>query len=349
MPRTEHWLQIENRVWDVVPNGIDRATGERFARGANGLFRPLGQDALIIRRYTANWATPDDRVLNAWDLNEPDPAQTRGTIPGATLEQKVGDEIIVHFRNADMRAGVPDAERVHSLHAHGVQCAAMYDGAYPTSPPDPSQNNKQGDRVAPGESFDYRYTIMHASNAGVWFYHDASLASQKSIALGAFGAIVVRAGGEGKAGLPPSPLRQSSDTPTHFANVAAPPASGDHLFVFHELAGVGECLNGRQLLGNTPTVLARVNTRVKFRVLNLTARAQVFHLHGHRWRAGDDWVDTASVASGAGMTFEWLEGTAENGGGLGEWLITNHNSNMTQGSLVVTEGHALTLAVGALG
>ena len=345
MARIEYWLQIENHAWDVSPNGIHRATGENFTRGANGLFSPLPQDALILRRYTANWAAPLDAVLNAWDLNEPNPAQTFGTIPGATIEGKVGDEIIVHFRNSDMRAGVPDVERIHSLHARGIQHANVYDGTYPFSTSDAAQSNKRGDLLAPGETFDYHYSILHASNAGVWLYHDASLAQQKSIALGAFGAIVVRGGGEMKPTLPNAPLRSATDTPTHFANVPPPPASGDHLFVFHELAGAGECLNGRQHLGNTPTIVARSNTRVKFRVVNFTPRPQPFHLHGHRWRFGDDWVDTISIPAGAGVTFELLEGTSENGGGNGEWLIAS-GTDTTRGSLVVTDGGALNLAMG---
>jgi hypothetical protein len=71
------------------------------------MFNPLGQDALILRRYTANWAAPDDRKVNPWGLNEPDPTDngTMGTIPGPVIEYKLttGDRVIVHFRNKDSR------------------------------------------------------------------------------------------------------------------------------------------------------------------------------------------------------------------------------------------------------
>lgn len=343
MPRIEYWLQIENQPWDVCPNGIDRATGENFSRDATGLFKPLANEALIIRRYTANWAAPDDRALNAWDLNEWNPSQTRGTIPGATIEAKVGDEIIVHFRNNDQRANVSDAERIHSLHAHGVQHKVVHDGIFPFAPADSSQNNSRGDRLKPGESFDYYYSVIHLSNAGVWAYCDGAMFAQQSIALGACGAIVVRAGGESRAQLPAQSLRASSDTPTRFADVPQPPPSVEHLLVIHDLAGIGECLNGRQGIGNTPTFLARVNTRVKFRVLNLTTRAQTFHLHGHRWRRGDDWTDAETIPADGGFSFEILEGSAENGGGNGEWAITFPSAPNVRASLVVTEGGALEL------
>lgn len=61
--------------------------------------RGTGGQALILRHYTANWAAPDDRKINPWDLNEPDPSTTGGTIPGPTLECTVREQITVHFRN----------------------------------------------------------------------------------------------------------------------------------------------------------------------------------------------------------------------------------------------------------
>jgi len=40
---------------------------------------PIPGEALILRRYTENWAKPDDRKVNPWDLNEPNPGE-RGTV-----------------------------------------------------------------------------------------------------------------------------------------------------------------------------------------------------------------------------------------------------------------------------
>ncbi len=350
MARIEYWLQIENQNWDAAPNGIHRMTGEMLTRDANGFFRALPAPALLVRRYMANWASPDDQPLNAWDLTEPPPSQTHGTIPGATLEAKVGDEIIVHFRNMDMRAGVPDRERVHSFYAQGLQRAPMYDGTFPFSPPDPRQGNKQGDRVEPGESFDYTFTAPHLANAGAWLYYDASIASAASIQLGALGALIVRQGGESRSQIASQNLRAGGDTPTHFSNVPPPPTAVEHVLIWHTLAGVGDCLNGRQLLGNTPTLLARLNGRVKFRLLNLATHAQVFHLHGHRWKRGaNEWTDTEWLAPGATATFEILEGTVEFGGSNGDWQIETVGAPALSASYVVTDGGALNLAVGSDG
>jgi plastocyanin/FtsP/CotA-like multicopper oxidase with cupredoxin domain len=200
----EFWIQLEHHAWDCCPNNIDRMTGLDI-KGREGtaphtnitltspstgvtrqnvtMFRPLmrqedGQalvdEALILRRYkppakadkSDAWTIPDDRKVNPWDLNEPDPTDkgTMGTIPGAVIECNVGDSVVVHFRNMDFRKkpgtkeicfpipfvgeicipfpveiDFPIEKRTHSLHPHGFVFAPASDGAYPLSPPDPGQ------------------------------------------------------------------------------------------------------------------------------------------------------------------------------------------------------------------
>ena len=174
----EFWIQLENRPWDVCPHNIDRITGENIktretvgatpgpspvsvtlasVNGGPGrtvqMFKPLTDgsnivDALIYRRYkppakadlSDAWTVPDDRKINAWDLNEPDPSEngTMGTIPGPVIEGNVGDSFVIHFRNMDNRK-LPVASRCHSIHPHGVVFKATYDGGFPLSPSDPTQ------------------------------------------------------------------------------------------------------------------------------------------------------------------------------------------------------------------
>lgn len=216
----EFWIQIENHPWDVCPNNIDRMMGMPVS-SSGPPFKPLSRDALILRNYTANWAAPDDHKVNPWDMNEPDPATTMGTIPGATLEITLPDEALVHFRNMDMRTDpstgqlLPAAARAHSLHPHGITFAPQYDGAFPLSPPDQNQpvpateapawssvgvsGFRQGDRVPapigagqPPGTFDYHWkTFGWPATAGVWLYHDHSICADQNVNQGAIGALVI--------------------------------------------------------------------------------------------------------------------------------------------------------------
>jgi|GEM_PF-1678227 len=195
MATIEYWIQLENRQWDTSPNNIDRMTGQdiktitkkdpvdvqlKAPGGAlstkmRTMFNPLRDsggkviDALILRRYkpptqtdeSDAWTIPDDRKVNPWDLNEPDPTDngTMGTIPGPVIECNVGDDVEVHFRNRDMRnlreeitihlpfgfditipaVPLPIEKRCHSLHPHGFVFQNTSDGAYPLSPADTNQ------------------------------------------------------------------------------------------------------------------------------------------------------------------------------------------------------------------
>ena len=266
----EYWIQIENRPWDLCPNNIDRMTGQNLkdmegkdpatvtltspgtgaVRNNVTMFRPLRNsdgsvdDALILRRYqppkkndqSDAWTVPDDRKVNPWDINEPDPSDngTMGTIPGPVIECNVGESVTVHFRNLDNRTQLgtqticfpfpfigqicipfpvqvplPVEQRTHSLHPHGFVFAPTSDGAYPLSPPDPTQpipaaeaaawasvgvtgQFKQGDRVPPGGTFTYQWnTLGWPSTAGVWLYHDHSICDEENVEHGAIGIIAI--------------------------------------------------------------------------------------------------------------------------------------------------------------
>ena len=246
MASIEYWIQLENHSWDLCPNpkNIDRMTGKSPKGGApvaltltspvtgatvaRTMNLPLVKNgkphnALILRRYTENWVAPDDRKVNPWDVNEPDPtdAGTMGTIPGPVIECNVGDSVTVHFRNLDMRQEdgqlLPIEKRTHSLHPHGFVFNQFSDGAYPLSPPDPSQPIgaesaawtaigvtafKHGDRVPPpadannpiasAATYTYHWnTNGWPTTAGVWLYHDHSVCDMENVEHGAIGIIVI--------------------------------------------------------------------------------------------------------------------------------------------------------------
>jgi FtsP/CotA-like multicopper oxidase with cupredoxin domain len=469
------------------------------------MYKPLragGQvvDALIFRRYTANWAAPDDRKVNAWDLNEPDPTDTgtMGTIPGPVIECAVGDTVVVHFRNKDARAGKDVKVRAHSLHPHGFVFATTSDGAYPLSPPDPSQpvgaeaapwaavgvtDFKKGDRVPPGGTFTYTWhTFRWPTTAGVWLYHDHSICDMDNVQLGALGIIVIHhpadpedvvdpplpggspngsplrtqcfpfpdlvavlphdlnrvalaARGEGVPGgghhgAAPAALAGAGAAAHHAeplahakecvhcevcdhceacghcdhdedAPVAAllvnrggvmveldrdlkalrrfclrtfrtPPDRAQYLQLFHNLTGVMMCINGRKYLGNTPTMVAGRQTKMRFGVVGMgnADGFHTFHLHGHRWVITGPQGNTSAAIQGSPQVvavsqFEDTRtfGPANSFGftinqgsfmgslrdpdapGVGEWHmhchVLNHMMEGMMGSLLVVRGGEL--------
>jgi FtsP/CotA-like multicopper oxidase with cupredoxin domain/plastocyanin len=349
----EYWIQLESNPWDLCPANIDRMKGKPVAAGpvavtmrspvtgattTRQMFKPLVQDgkihdALILRRYTKDWAKPDDRKVNPWDINELDPtdAGTMGTVPGPVIECRVGDSVVVHFRNLDLRRGangqlLPVEKRTHSLHPHGFVFDRFSDGAYPLSPPDPSQavgaeaaawaavgvtGFKQGDRVPPpsgdnpvATAATYKYTwntFGWPTTAGVWLYHDHSVCDMENIEHGAIGIIVIHHPQDDQdvdirdpadpskylpgflpgGALNSSPVRTGNGGP----KFVTPPTKALYLQLYHSLGhGTGMCINGRKFLGNAPTMLAGVETLMRFGVVGMNMEDfHTFHLHGHRW------------------------------------------------------------------
>jgi FtsP/CotA-like multicopper oxidase with cupredoxin domain/plastocyanin len=522
MPDVELWIQIENRRWDASPNNFDRITGlsvkeaeqhegqpgndpvdvtltspETGVTRTQRMYKPLRSgvnltDALILRRYTANWAAPDDRKVNPWDLNEPNPTDTgtMGTIPGPVIECNVGDRVIAHFRNKDFRADKGVTDRCHSLHPHGFVFAPTSDGAYPLSPPDPTQpvggeaalwtavgvtGEKKGDRIPPGATFTYTWnTFRWPTTAGVWLYHDHSVCDMDNVRLGAIGIIVIHnpddpddvidpplpnnsfigsplrvrcfpfpfeaellphdlnrlglfarapeAGGHGRPGhRPPTPPRpgehpmsdeateesgeievahgevdhdeeapmlerivrrgdlmlELDDKLAHFRRFCLrsfrpPPDRGLYLQLYHDLLGVGMLINGRKYLGNTPTIVAGVDTKMRFGLVGMgnVDSFHTFHLHGHRWvipgpdgnNPGDiqnsaqvtavsQFEDTRTFGPANSFSFTINQGSfmgslrAPDAPAVGEWHmhchVLNHMMEGMMGSLLIVRGGEL--------
>jgi FtsP/CotA-like multicopper oxidase with cupredoxin domain len=76
--------------------------------------------------------------------------------------------------------------------------------------------------------------------------------------------------------------------------------AGNQPHTVTERSGAGlesYAINGRTFVGNTPTIVAKSGTRVRWYVFNLDLSMiwHNFHLHGQRWRWGTEWVDTRSL------------------------------------------------------
>src|SRR5262249_36571146 len=62
-----------------------------------------------------------------------------------------------------------------------------------------------------------------------------------------------------------------------------PPAKELILQLYHTTRNGPTCINGRQWLGNTPTIISGPTTKMRFGIVGMGSMFHTFHLHGHRW------------------------------------------------------------------
>jgi FtsP/CotA-like multicopper oxidase with cupredoxin domain len=95
-----------------------------------------------------------------------------GRVPGPTLELREGDEVVIRFHNA-----LPEATTVHW---HGLHLPFAADGS-PFHP------------VAPGETFEYRFTVRPGSAGTYWYHPHPHHRTAWQVGMGLYGAVIVRA------------------------------------------------------------------------------------------------------------------------------------------------------------
>ena len=250
----EYWIAAVPVTWNVVPNGRNAIEGETFTREET-VFRTV-----VYRQYTKDFAKP---IANE--------AGNRG-IQGPLLRARVGDTLLVHFRNLDTVGNKP-----HSMHFHGVRYRFGSDGAYIPGFSGPGAN------VKPGETFTYRLEAERSS-AGVWPYHDHSPSMTESIEGGLYGALSI--------------LDRDERPP-------------DHEFVVYLASHLGfMTINGRAFVGNTPVFRGRVGDDVQWDVLTIGDDFHTFHVHGHRWLQADGTPrDTQVLGPAESFRVRWREDT----------------------------------------
>lgn len=163
-----------------------------------------------------------------------------------------------------------------------------------------------------------------------------------------------------------------------------PPRQLQILQYYHELPGVFMTINGRRFLGNTPTVIAGLESKMRFGVAGMnTNDFHTFHLHGHRWvipgpqgtdlgtiqsspqvQAVSQFEDTRTLGPANSFNFTINQGSfmgsrftldPSRAPGLGEWHmhchVLHHMMSGMMGSLLVIKGGepALPLAKGMHG
>jgi FtsP/CotA-like multicopper oxidase with cupredoxin domain len=252
----EYWVAAVPQTWNVVPNGRDAIAGTRY--DATQTVLPTA----VFRRYTPHWRKPERNV--------PVGSSNQDLIPGPLLRARVGDRILVHFKNLDMATGRP-----HSMHFHGVTYRPSSDGAYL-----PGFSGRDAE-VKPGQTWTYRLRAGTAS-AGVWPYHDHSPSMDASVAGGMYGMLSILG-------------RHERAPDREFQVVFAP-------------MGAFQSIDGRAFVGNTPVFRARVGQLVQWDVMAMGSEHHTFHVHGHRWRAATGAPrDTETLGPAETLRVRWRE------------------------------------------
>jgi manganese oxidase len=251
----EFWVAAVPVTWNMVPNGFDDITGTRY----DPLQTVMG--TVVYRRFTPHWRRPLPNTPTSGNQN---------IIPGPLLRARVGDRLLVHFRNLDFvrRDG-------HSMHFHGVHYRPSSDGAFV-----PGVSGRDGN-VRPGQSWTYRLTAG-SDSAGAWPYHDHSPSMHESIDGGMYGMLSILGRRE------PVPDRE-------------------FVVVFARMGGF-QTIDGRAFVGNTPVLRSKVGQLVQFDVMAMGSEHHSFHVHGHRWLTpGGVSRDTQTVAPAESFRFRWRE------------------------------------------
>jgi FtsP/CotA-like multicopper oxidase with cupredoxin domain len=254
-----YWIGAVPVTWNVVPNGHDAIMGTTFST-ADTVF-----PTVVYRNFTAHWRRP---IPNA-----PTDSSNQNLIPGPLIRARVGDTIIVHFKNMDTLY-----HRVHSMHFHGVHYRPSSDGAYL-----PGFSGKDA-AVMPGQS--YTYTLFAGNDSwGVWPYHDHSQSMEDSINGGMFGMLSI--------------LKRHERAPDREFEVVFAPQ------------GQFQTIDERAFVGNTPVFIAFIGQTVQWDVMAMGSEHHTFHVHGHRW-IGADGVprDTQTVGPAESFAIRWKEEAA---------------------------------------
>ncbi|WP_438027692.1 multicopper oxidase family protein [Sorangium sp. So ce233] len=186
-----------------------------------------------------------------------------GGIPGPLIRARVGDRVIVHFRN--------ELPAPTTIHWHGVRLSAEMDGAPGHSQPE----------TVTGGSFTYDFIVP---DAGLYWYHP-HVDSAAQAGNGLYGALLVDDPAE-PAALGDELVLVLSDIGVEDDGSLVSPDSGGNFGTLFGREGGVLLVNGRV----NPVIEARAGLRQRWRLVN-AAKSRYYQLaiDGHRFlRIGGD-------------------------------------------------------------
>jgi FtsP/CotA-like multicopper oxidase with cupredoxin domain len=191
----------------------------------------------------------------AWTYN--------GTVPGPMIRAKVGDRVIVHFKNS-----LPEAT---TIHWHGLRVPNDMDGAPGvTQPPIPA-----------GAEFRYEFDLR---DAGTYWYHPHTDSSTQ-VGRGLYGAFLIEDPADPKA-FGDDLVMILSDMGLNERGELQPADSGGNFGDLFGREGAVLLVNGKV----RPTLKVRNGKQQRWRIINATrARYYNLRLRNHRFmRLGGD-------------------------------------------------------------
>jgi FtsP/CotA-like multicopper oxidase with cupredoxin domain len=108
------------------------------------------------------------KLADVWAFRDGARAGAKATIPGPLLEAKLGDRVIVHFRN--------ELPAETTIHWHGLRVPSAADGTPFGQMP-----------VPPGGSYDYEFTVI---DSGYYWYHPHMM-SDMQVEAGLYAPIIM--------------------------------------------------------------------------------------------------------------------------------------------------------------
>ena len=180
--------------------------------------------------------------VQAWTYN--------GVLPGPLIRAKVGDRLIVHFKN--------ELKEPTTVHWHGVRVPIEMDGVPGISQPE----------VTEGQSFTYDFVLK---DAGLYWYHPHVM-SAAAVGYGLYGALLVEDPADG-VGVADQLTIVLSDISFDAKGVLEPSASGGTAGMVFGREGAYVLVNGK----SNPTLQARAGAPQRWRIVN-AAKSRFFQL-----------------------------------------------------------------------
>jgi FtsP/CotA-like multicopper oxidase with cupredoxin domain len=197
----------------------------------------------LVARLAEVEIAPGTRV-EAWTYN--------GTLPGPLIRARVGDRVIVHFRN--------ELPQPTTVHWHGIRVPIEMDGVPGISQPE----------VKTGESFTYDFIVP---DAGAYWYHPHVM-SAAQVGFGLYGPLVVDDPGEDEdVGVADELVLALSDIGIDRHGHLEPADSGGPAGMVFGREGNHVLVNGRV----RPHLVARAGVPQRWRVINM-AKSRYFML-----------------------------------------------------------------------